>query len=206
MFGCIVAGRPVQTNMIQVDQSHYVFSLADAQNINHITVFLSQPFPPGYGATIHYNIPPSSAFTVLGVLTNDKPSGVFKLRGFLSSSSRDDMVDDSSDVSIQLGISIEPLEQVLSTQKNLASTSAMASMRDLPLVPSTGNTPRSSTVVNKDSLAYTAECVAKNFFNFASGFQQADFIPTKVLNDWYSRVMEKLSNDPSGAFLFKSQE
>jgi Protein of unknown function (DUF775) len=45
----------VQTNLQQVDVNKWVFELPDANNINHITVFLlgTIPFDAGYGATVH---------------------------------------------------------------------------------------------------------------------------------------------------------
>ena len=39
MFGCVVAGRPLQTNMQQVDETHALFELPNASTINHICVF-----------------------------------------------------------------------------------------------------------------------------------------------------------------------
>lgn len=40
MFGCVVAGRLLQTNLQQVDESHALFELPAASSINHISVFL----------------------------------------------------------------------------------------------------------------------------------------------------------------------
>jgi hypothetical protein len=40
MFGCCVAGRPVQTNYEQIDEAQIVFHLPSASSINHICVFL----------------------------------------------------------------------------------------------------------------------------------------------------------------------
>jgi hypothetical protein len=56
MFGCIVAGRLIQTNIQQVDVNKYIFELPDAATINHIVVFLlgTIPFDPGYAATVHF--------------------------------------------------------------------------------------------------------------------------------------------------------
>ena len=74
MFGCCVAGRPLQTNMTQVDETHAYFELISASTINHICVFLLGDgegpllyaivdgfsccvivlFPEGYGATVHF--------------------------------------------------------------------------------------------------------------------------------------------------------
>lgn len=46
MFGCCVAGRLLQTNLQQIDETHAYFELPAAENINHICVFLL-----GTGAT-----------------------------------------------------------------------------------------------------------------------------------------------------------
>lgn len=53
MFGCVVAGRIIQTNLQQVDDTHAYFELPNASSINHVCVFLlgtgipiSNPFVP----------------------------------------------------------------------------------------------------------------------------------------------------------------
>lgn len=40
MFGCCVAGRLLQTNIQQVDETHALFELPAASAINHVCVFL----------------------------------------------------------------------------------------------------------------------------------------------------------------------
>jgi len=40
MFGCCVAGRLLQTNLVQVDETHAYFELINASSINHVCVFL----------------------------------------------------------------------------------------------------------------------------------------------------------------------
>jgi hypothetical protein len=40
MFGCCVAGRLMQTNLQQLDETHAAFELPSAETINHICVFL----------------------------------------------------------------------------------------------------------------------------------------------------------------------
>lgn len=40
MFGCCVAGRLLQTNLQQIDETHAAFELPSATSINHICVFL----------------------------------------------------------------------------------------------------------------------------------------------------------------------
>lgn len=40
MFGCVVAGRLLQTNLQHIDETHAIFELPSASTINHICVFL----------------------------------------------------------------------------------------------------------------------------------------------------------------------
>lgn len=127
MFGCIAAGRPVQTNLVQVDSSKYVFELTNAESINHLVIFLAgQQFPQGYGATVHFLWPQQQnpQWSFLGVLTNEKPSAIFKLSGQKSLNKSTDMLLDEDPAFVattsavaQLGISIEPIQSVLSQQE-----------------------------------------------------------------------------------------
>jgi hypothetical protein len=40
MFGCCVAGRLLQTNIQQVDETHALFEIPAAEKVNHVCVFL----------------------------------------------------------------------------------------------------------------------------------------------------------------------
>ena len=87
MFGCVVAGRLLQTDLQQVDETHALFELPNASSINHLCVFLLGtgaakirellvtvyssltqlvPFPEGYGATVHFYWP-GKGFQLLGM-------------------------------------------------------------------------------------------------------------------------------------------
>lgn len=86
MFGCCVAGRLLQTNLQQVDQTHALFEIPAAEKVNHVCVFLlgtgehlhlfvtlalslipdPVPFPEGYGATVHF-FWPGKGTQVLGM-------------------------------------------------------------------------------------------------------------------------------------------
>ncbi|KAJ2909435.1 hypothetical protein GGI21_001888, partial [Coemansia aciculifera] len=107
MFGCIVAGRLVQTNLQQVDVNKYVFELPDAHNINHIVVFLlgTIPFDAGYAATVHL-LWPNKSWQILGALSNDKPSAIFRLKSTLSPEEAANIPS----INAELGISIEPIQ------------------------------------------------------------------------------------------------
>ncbi|KAJ2766167.1 hypothetical protein IWQ57_004482, partial [Coemansia nantahalensis] len=107
MFGCIVAGRLVQTNLRQVDVNKYVFELPEVHSINHIVVFLlgTVAFEPGCAATVHL-LWPSREWQCLGALSNDKPSAIFRLRAAAGAQPA------PPGASAELGISIEPIQAV----------------------------------------------------------------------------------------------
>lgn len=92
MFGCVVAGRLLQTNLTQIDETHALFELPAAGAINHVSVFLLGSgqsyssftlneftidigdwrlmivvlFPDGFGATVHFHWP-GKGFQLLGM-------------------------------------------------------------------------------------------------------------------------------------------
>uniref|UniRef100_A0A671EAH5 Protein Hikeshi n=1 Tax=Rhinolophus ferrumequinum TaxID=59479 RepID=A0A671EAH5_RHIFE len=84
MFGCLVAGRPVQIVAQQVAEDKFVFDLPDYENINHVVVFMlgTIPFPEGMGGSVYFSYPDSNGSPVwqlLGIVTNGKPSAIFKI-------------------------------------------------------------------------------------------------------------------------------
>ncbi|PVU97230.1 hypothetical protein BB559_002103 [Furculomyces boomerangus] len=93
-------GQLIQTNLEQVGPTQYVFKLSSQHPINHLVVFLlgTQMFPEGYAATVHFQLPDSD-FLFLGILTNNKPSSIFK-------------INSGNVLSATLGISIEPIQIV----------------------------------------------------------------------------------------------
>ncbi|KAJ7230864.1 hypothetical protein B0H12DRAFT_1029819 [Mycena haematopus] len=205
MFGCCVAGRLLQTNLQQVDETHAIFELPDASAINHVCVFLlgTVPFPDGYGCTVHLYWP-GRGFQLLGMLSNDKPSAIFRLRGTftpqqtasaahsaLSSmatqqdSMQQDILAAAGDVTALLGLAMEPLP-VIATQ--LADLNAVA-------------------VIKPDALrdpTLLAERVVKNLFNYIAGFLPSDgagadvAVPMNLIVKWYENFVGKVRNGGVG--------
>uniref|UniRef100_A0A286Y026 Protein Hikeshi n=1 Tax=Cavia porcellus TaxID=10141 RepID=A0A286Y026_CAVPO len=94
MFGCLVAGRLVQTAAQQVAEDKFVFDLPDYENINHVVVFMlgTIPFPEGMGGSVYFSYPDSNGMPVwqlLGFVTNGKPSAIFKISGLKSVHTKD---------------------------------------------------------------------------------------------------------------------
>ncbi|KAF6756018.1 hypothetical protein DFP72DRAFT_964694, partial [Ephemerocybe angulata] len=212
MFGCVVAGRPLQTDLTTVDATHAYFSLPHASSINHIALFLTGtvPFPAGVGASVHF-FWPGKGFQLLGMLSNDKPSAVFRVRGTFSNSSgggggggggggsgrvfggvggEGDMGGMNEDVTAILGLAIEPLDAIAA---------------QLPSPNGANNATSSSTaLVKTPSLGDTvalAERIVKHLFNYVSGFSggQGDvLVPMSVIMKWYENFTNKLKTGGVG--------
>jgi len=177
MFGCCVAGRLPQTNLNQVDETHATFSIPDAGSVGHIVVFLlgNVPFPPGYAATIHFEWP-GRPFQLLGMLSNEKPSAIFRLRGTGPVN--------SPNIIATLGISIELSGAV---QAQIATLPPSASSTNAVVL---GN---SSVVTDPTVLA---ERIVRHLFNHLSSFETQvgpqTMVPLGVIQKWYDNLMSKL--------------
>ncbi|KZV62148.1 DUF775-domain-containing protein [Peniophora sp. CONT] len=197
MFGCLVAGRLPQTNLQQIDETHAIFELHDASTINHICVFLlgDVPFPDGYGATVHFHWP-GKGFQLLGMLTNEKLSAMFRLRGTFTSQSSNTALNDNAqmtgDLVATLGIAIEPLHVIQAEMSSLPSAVSRASATTDPTV--------------------LAEKIVKNLFNYVSGFVGGNgqnitpesAVPMGLLAKWYEGFVSKVKS--SGASFLDLQE
>ncbi|XP_029613098.1 protein Hikeshi-like isoform X2 [Salmo trutta] len=122
MFGCLVAGRLVQTDPQQVAGDKFVFNLPDYENVNHVVVFMlgTVPFPAGMGGAVYFSFPDPVAgqvWQLLGFITNDKPSAIFKISQLKPGEGGEHpfgmmTVPQLASVA-QVGVSIEPLEQLV---------------------------------------------------------------------------------------------
>ncbi|THH09704.1 hypothetical protein EW145_g1828 [Phellinidium pouzarii] len=211
MFGCVVAGRLIQTNLHQVDDTHAIFELPSASTINHICVFLlgTVPFPDTYGATVHFHWP-GKGFQLLGALSNDKPSAIFRLRGVFSTQtslthaafqvpSVSANLDASfeGDVNAILGISVEPLAAI---QAQLAT------------LPSALARPAASSALSEPTAL--AEKIVKHLFNYLSSFAAGgtsstglstdNYVQMRTITRWYETFISKVRAGGTG-FLDKDQ-
>ncbi len=65
MFGCCVAGRLLQTNLQQIDETKAAFELPAAESINHLCVFL-------LGTGLSFVFPLFGLFTSTDLVLRDK--------------------------------------------------------------------------------------------------------------------------------------
>ncbi|KAJ2783803.1 hypothetical protein H4R18_001478 [Coemansia javaensis] len=213
MFGCIVAGRLVQTNLRQVDVGKYVFELPDAQSINHIVVFLlgTAPFEPGFAATVHL-LWPSREWQFLGALSNDKPSAIFRLRAAAAGAPAG-----APGTSAELGISVEPIQAVeqqvqLHQQQQQQQQPAAAGAGALALVRAPSAPPLAGQPAVQ-AAQQLAERALQNLYDYATSFAtRADasmgvlgsgaavqVLPVKVFDDWYRAFLRRIQRDPAAA-------
>ncbi|KDQ54175.1 hypothetical protein JAAARDRAFT_413789 [Jaapia argillacea MUCL 33604] len=206
MFGCCVAGRLLQTNITQIDESHACFELPNAGAINHICVFLLGtgcfdvvPFPDGYGATVHFYWP-GRGFQLLGMLSNEKPSAIFRLKGtFMASTSSAahtafssgtntptitvDGIPNMTEVTAVLGLAIEPLSTI---------------SQEMALLPSSLSRPNPTNMMADPSIL--AERIVKHLFNYVSSFVSGpgvgitpeSMVQMGVIARWYDSFLSKI--------------
>jgi len=210
MFGCCVAGRLLQTNLQQVDETHALFEIPAAEKVNHVCVFLlgTVPFPDGFGATVHFYWPGKGS-QVLGMLSNDKPSAIFRLRSAFSSISAPPSgistpsaftsAPSSSapgQVTAILGLALEPLEAIAAQLAALPQTQVQNAMNITPTP-----TPISSfaPIVKSSDPVVLAEKIAKHMFHYISGFVPSgtgfgpdSTVPMGIIARWYESFVGKV--------------
>ncbi|XP_003219392.1 protein Hikeshi isoform X1 [Anolis carolinensis] len=192
MFGCLVAGRLVQTVAQQVAEDKFVFDLPDYESINHVVVFMlgTVPFPERMGGSVYFCYPNENGLAVwqlLGFVTNDKPSAIFKISGLKTGKGSQHpfgaMNIPQMPSVAQIGISVELLE-LLAQQTPVAS----------------------AAVSSVNSFTEFTQKMLDNFYNFASSFTitQAQmvpnpseaFIPANVVLKWYENFQRRLTQNP----------
>lgn len=210
MFGCVVAGRPVQTNIQAIDDHQFVFVIPSVRSVNHLVVFLlpDTVLPPIYAATVHARFPGGQNFQLLGAISAKKPSAIFRVKGGLGADA-DDMVDATNDDGglgdLTLGISVEPAEAVEQQLAALAATNTTTTAANTK----DANVVAGSLVKHKPppNTLFLARKIIENAFNFLGSFAQGgggvrsgsleEVVPLKAFRDWWVKFEKKVEYDPS---------
>ncbi|KAG1802093.1 DUF775-domain-containing protein [Suillus plorans] len=210
MFGCCVAGRLLQTDLQQVDETHALFEIPAAEKVNHVCVFLlgTVPFPDGFGATVHF-FWPGKGSQILGMLSNDKPSAIFRLRSaFSSTSAPPSGVSTPSaftsatfssapgQVTAILGLALEPLEAIAA---QLASLPQNQTPNAMNITPTSTPTSSLAPIAKPADPSMLAEKIAKHLFNYIAGFVPAgtnvgpeSTVSMGVIARWYESFIGKV--------------
>ncbi|XP_018301608.1 protein OPI10 homolog [Mycetomoellerius zeteki] len=191
MLGIIVTGRLVQTDFQQVGENQFVITIPDADNVNHIVVFLTGtiPFPDGMGGAVYFswpdpNAPPNWQF--LGYISNSKPSAIFKISNlkknheFVNSNLGIFGVGKISHFA-QIGVSVEPLTVIEQQIATVAATTTNSSMEFVQkMLTSFVNYVTSFTVTQAQMTPNPTE----------------NFVPLSTLRNWYETFERRLQQNP----------
>ncbi|GAA5828830.1 hypothetical protein JCM11251_005888 [Rhodosporidiobolus azoricus] len=194
-------------NQIPDSPERFAAQIENAQELNHITVFLTgqAPFPEGYGCTIHLDAP-GKGWQLIGSLSNAKPSAIFRLRGtFIPSASTfsSTFASSSTSTTATLGISCEPLAAVEAQIAALGSSATAANpANSSALVPTRG-----PGAAGSPDPVILAQMVGKNLFNALAGFVQplpdgsGSWINFSLIEGWYRNFERKLKTTGVGFLL-----
>ena len=182
------ADRPVQTNLVAVSETQFVFSLPSPRTINHLVVFLLPDtiLPPTHGATVHIRFPNSPTFKLLGAIAINKPSAIFKVRP------TDDIPEEGE---VTLGISVE---EAAAVEAQLATLGGGAAAQSGALV-------RAGQQVTTLIMARRIIANAFTFLgSFAQGANGEEMVPLRAFREWWVKFEKKVEYDPS--FLERAEE
>ncbi|XP_065206511.1 protein OPI10 homolog [Planococcus citri] len=197
MFGFLASGKLVRTDFAQIDATHFTINICDADNLNHIAIFLTgaTPFPDGTAGLVYLSWSEAGIkddWQLLGSISNLKPSAIFKISHVKKTEAAASTMncltlqeEIPSKFIAKLGISIEPLDVVEQQSLTLQSNSL--------------NNPAVSAEFGKKILL--------NFFEYASSFAlptqelvtkpPSTYIPFNVLENWYRNFERKLALNPN---------
>ncbi|XP_064185766.1 protein Hikeshi isoform X1 [Anguilla rostrata] len=191
MFGCLVAGRLVQTDAQQVASDKFVFNLPDYENVNHVVVFMlgTVPFPAGMGGAVYFSFPDASVgqvWQLLGFITNEKPSAIFKISGLKAGVGGEHpfgMMVPQAALMAQVGVSIEALDQLA---------------QQMPVC--------NANVSTVDSFTQFTQKMLDSLYNYSSSYAvtQAQmspnptetFIPASSILRWYENFQRRMAQNP----------
>ncbi|XP_046560052.1 protein Hikeshi-like [Haliotis rubra] len=191
MFGLIISGRLVQTDLQQVSETQFLFNITDADNINHVVLFMTgqTPFPEGFGGAVYFSWPSTDgpSWQLLGHLTNAKPSTIFKISSLKAgggNSFQQNMFGQQASHNAQIGISVEPLSQL--AQQTPVTQASVSSV---------------------EAFVEYSRKMLENFFNFASSFAVTQsqmtpnpsetFVPISTLQKWFENFQRRLEQNPN---------
>ncbi|XP_057319224.1 protein OPI10 homolog [Microplitis mediator] len=191
MLGIIVSGRLVQTDFQQISENQFLINVPDADNVNHIVIFLTGtvPLPEGMGGAVYFswpdpNAPPNWQF--LGYISNTKPSAIFRISDLKKNhefeNSNVGIFGAKISHSAQIGISVEPLSVIEPQAALVASTTTETHVK-------------------------FAQKMIINFLNYVSSFSVTqsqmvpnpteNFVPLSSVQGWYETFERRLQQNPN---------
>ncbi|CAL7942732.1 unnamed protein product [Xylocopa violacea] len=217
MLGIIVSGRLVQTDFQQIGENQFLITVPDADNINHIVVFLTGtiPFPDGTGGAgrcynilitlmlmylryflylfilpVYFSWPDPTAppnWQFLGYISNAKPSAIFKI-----STLKKNHEFENSNLGIFGVGKISHVAQIGVSVEPIGAIEQQAA---------------TVTEATSNSFLEFVQKMLTSFLNYVSSFSvtQAqmtpnpteNFVPLSTIQGWYETFERRLQQNPN---------
>eukprot|EP00056_Hartaetosiga_gracilis_P008064 m.115702 g.115702 ORF g.115702 m.115702 type:complete len:222 (-) comp12843_c0_seq2:1362-2027(-) len=212
MFGLLVPGRLVDTEMEVVDDSRFKLALPEPYNVSHLSVFLTgeTPLPDGFGASIYLCWPSSSPdgepiWKYMGFISNEKPSALFKLSNLLPKTMVPAEEEGQHHEQQYYNEENEPdalpvLEQIEMAEIGIA----IESFEEIE--QSTEETSDNNATTYSDLEGFLSFAV-ESLFNFSASFSvdtesamerpNEQWFPLSSLQRWHDRILTRLSLNPN---------
>ena len=178
-------------------------TIPNADNINHIVVFMTGAIPlqDGLAAAVYFSFPEPSAppmWIFLGYICNQKPSAIFKITK-LRQMTANCIEQQNAGMSFaltqpqvmshvaQIGISIEPQNTVLQLSTD---PSVSADSNNLNRFEEFGNRIA-------EGLFNYCSSFSNNAMFYATNSPNAQLVPVSTITDWYQRFVRNFKANPN---------
>lgn len=182
MFGLLVSGRPLNHTPEVISQTQWAFKIPAQPSFSHVAVFLlpGNELPLEYGALIFVQLSGTDEFKLLGAITQNKQSAIFRINVGQQA---------PPGVEVTFGVAIEAAANV---EAALASAGVGKEQQQ------SGGKALGSPVSTK----VLAQRIIGNAFNFLASFG-SDTIPLKAFQAWWEKFEKRIELDPG--FLEREQ-
>lgn len=213
----------VQTDFQQVEANKILITIPNADDINHLVVFLTgvQPLPQHLAGAVYFSFPdPLSppSWIYLGFICNEKPSAIFKINKLKKMSVNGERF---SLANLEFNIKdFLPLNMIgFVSNSNFGYTQPIVShvaqigISIEPKLTVAQMTPDSSINETDSGTKFEqfATKMAENLFNYCSSFSNPiayysqnfganlneQLVPLNRINDWYARFLRTFKQNPN---------
>ncbi|AYU78353.1 hypothetical protein, conserved [Leishmania donovani] len=186
LFGVIIPGYPVQTDISPVDTGRWIVYLGVAPESFVVFLTMSEPLPPGHGIGLFLAREDTMSFQYVGALTQQRASFIVEVPALF--------LNAAQPIRIVLGLALEREEEL----KNLGFT------HEQPLQQSQAATKVAiAERILEDlygfvvSYARTITLGGGSGTNDVTSIEPGDYVvmPTSFVDKWRARLQSKITKD-----------
>ncbi|AIN97983.1 hypothetical protein LPMP_204910 [Leishmania panamensis] len=190
LFGVIIPGYPVQTNVSLVDTGRWTVNLGVAPESFVVFLTMSEPLPPGHGIGLFLAREDTMSFQYVGALTQQQASCIVKVSAIF--------LNTSQPTRVVLGLALEREEEL----QNLGLTQEQA-LQQSQVATKVAIAER----ILEDLYGFVVSYARTITLGFGSGtsgissIEPGDYVvmPASFVDKWRARLQTKIAKD--NAFL-----